>query len=98
MKKSQGFWRGETGAAILLDLDIFGGDIKAKKSRGVPQVAEFVYSTKLKKKKKQKNANIPYISPATDGLSQESVQTHGAHPTSSIMDHPLTRISRFPRS
>ena len=35
--------------AILLDLDIFGGDIKAKKSRGVPQVAESVYSTKLKK-------------------------------------------------
>ena len=36
--------------AILLDLHIFGGDIKAKKSRGVPQVAESVYSTKLKKK------------------------------------------------
>ena len=36
--------------AILLDLHIFGGDIKAKKSRGVPQVAESVYSTKLKRK------------------------------------------------
>ena len=41
--------------AILLDLDIFGGDIKAKKSRGVPQVAESVYSTKLKKTKNKKN-------------------------------------------
>ena len=60
MKKSQGFWRGETGAAILLDLDIFGGDIKAKKSRGVPQVAEFVYSTKLKKKKKKQRKHSIY--------------------------------------
>ena len=39
--------------AILLDLHIFGGDIKAKKSRGVPQVAESVYSTKLKKNTRQ---------------------------------------------
>ena len=43
--------------AILLDLDIFGGDIKAKKSRGVPQVAESVYSTKLKKKKQKTKKN-----------------------------------------
>ena len=26
------------------------------------------------------------------------MQTHGAHPTSSVMDHPLMHISRFPRS
>ena len=78
--------------AILLDLHIFGGDIKAKKSRGVPQVAESVYSTKLKKKK------IPYTSPTTDRLSQESVETQEVHPTYSVMDHHLMRISRFPRS
>ena len=36
--------------AILLDLHIFGRDIKTQKSRGVPQVAKSVYSTKLKKK------------------------------------------------
>ena len=26
------------------------------------------------------------------------METHGAHPTSSIMDHPLMLISRFPNS
>ena len=43
--------------ANLLDLYISGGDIKAKKSRGVPQVAESVYSTKLKKKKQKTKKN-----------------------------------------
>ena len=41
--------------AILLDLYIMGGDIKTKKSRGVPQVAESVYSTKLKKQKQKQH-------------------------------------------
>ena len=76
---------------ILLEIHNFGGDIKAKKSRGVPRVAESVYSTKLKKK-------IPYTSPTTGRLSQESVETQEVHPTSSVMDHHLMRISRFPRS
>ena len=33
-----------------------------------------------------------------DSLSQLCVENHGAHPTSSVMDHPLMHISRFPRS
>ena len=37
-------------AVALLDFHVLSGDIKAKKSRGVPQVAEPVYSTKLKTK------------------------------------------------
>ena len=37
-------------AVALLDFHGLSGDIKAKKSRGVPQVAEPVYSTKLKTK------------------------------------------------
>ena len=77
--------------AILLDLHIFGRDVKAKKTRGVPQVAESVYSTKLKKK-------IPYTSPATDGLSQKPVESQEVHPTSSVMDHTLKHISRIPTS
>ena len=72
--------------AILLDLNIFGGDIKAKKA-GVLSL-----STPLNLKK------IPYTSPATDRLSQESVETQEVHPTYSVMDHRLMRISRFPRS
>ena len=90
MEESQDSWDGGDSCRPLY----LCRDIKAKKSRVVPQVAESVYSTKFKKKK----VNIPYTSPATDGLSQESVEIHGAHPTSPVMDHSLMCISRFPRS
>ena len=82
---------------ILLHLHVFGWDIKAKKNRGVPQVTESSTPLNLKKEKK-KRKTIPYISPDTDGLPQESVQSHEANPTSSAMDHPLMLINRFPRS
>ena len=73
---------------ILLDLHIFDRDIKTQKSRGVPQVSKSVYSTKLKHTHTH-TKNIPYIIPALmDSLSQECVENHGAHPTSSVMDHP----------
>ena len=55
--------------ANLLDLYISGGDIKAKKSKGVPQVAESVYSTKLKKTKNKKNPTYHIqAQPLTDFL------------------------------
>ena len=47
---------------------------KLEKGRGVPQVAEPVYSTKWKQNKTKQN--IPYASPAIHRLSQEPVQTH----------------------
>ena len=80
--------------ATLLDLHIFGGDIKAKKKQGCAPGSLVCLLHLIKKKKK----SIPYIRPASDGLSQESVETHRAHLTSSVMDHPLMCISRFPRS
>ena len=54
--------------AILLDLHIFGRDIKTQKSRGVPQVAKSVYSTKLKHTHTHKKKHSIY-NPSTDGLS-----------------------------
>ena len=64
----------------------------------MPQVPKSVYSTKLKKKT-HTHKNIPCIIPVLmDSLSQLCVENHGAHPTSSVMDHPLMHISRFPRA
>ena len=56
---------------ILLDLHIFGGDIKAKKARVCPRLLSLSFPLNETKQ------NIPYTSPAIHGLSQEPVQTHG---------------------
>ena len=87
MEESQGSWCG----AILLELHILVGTSKPKNARVCPRLLRLSTPLTLKKK-------IPYACPATGGLSQEPVQTQGSHPMSSIMDYPLTHISRFPRS
>ena len=58
--------------AVIPDLRIFDGDIKARKRQGYAPGVETVYSTKLKKTNThtKKPHNISYTIPVTDGLSQ----------------------------
>ena len=57
--------------AVISDLRIFDGDIKARKRQGYTPGVETVYYTHTH------THTQPYTSPAIHGLSHEPVQTHG---------------------
>ena len=59
--------------AVIPDLRIFDGDIKARKRQGYTPGVETVYYTHTQSHTHKQ----PYTSPAIHGLSHEPVQTHG---------------------
>ena len=59
--------------AVIPDLRIFDGDIKARKRQGYTPGVETVYYTHTHTHTHEQ----PYTSPAIHGLSHEPVQTHG---------------------
>ena len=79
--------------AVIPDLRNFDSYIKAKKKAGVcPRLLSL--STPLNENKTKHSINKPSHSQSVSGICANP----RTHPTSSVMDHPLLHISRFPRS